>query len=109
MASFDNLTIKSGKPKAFVQLQDAPRGTFYFCENCGTQLWATSDFLPGGIIPRVGTLDRQAEFTDLAMQVNCENESPVLKVAAQKQEGRFPGFPPMPSQREDNGLGFDSN
>jgi hypothetical protein len=97
MASLDNLTITSGKPKTFVQIKDAPRGTFYFCENCGTQLWATSDFLPGGIIPRVGTLDRQAEFTDLAMQVNCENESPVLKVAAQKQEGRYPGFPPMPS------------
>jgi hypothetical protein len=96
IASLGNLTITSGEPKKFVQLKDAPRGTFYFCENCGSQLWGTNDILPGGVVLRVGSLDREAEFTDLAMQINCENESALLKVAVQKQEGRYPGFPPMP-------------
>jgi hypothetical protein len=93
-ASLANLTITSGEPKKFVQLKDAPRGTFFFCENCGSQLYAIHDIAPERVIVRVGVLDREAEFTDLAMQVNCENESPLLRVATQKVEGRYPGFPP---------------
>jgi hypothetical protein len=52
------------------------------------------DALPGLAVVRVGSLDRQAEFTDVARQVNCENESTWLKDALQQEEGRFPGFPP---------------
>jgi hypothetical protein len=94
-ASLENLTVASGEPKHFVQLKDSPRGTFFFCGNCGSHLYATHEIAPGRAIVRVGSLDREAEFTDLAIQVNCENESPVLKVAVQKEEGRYPGFPPM--------------
>ena len=95
MATLDNLKIKSGEAKKYVQPKESKRGTFHFCENCGSQLWATNDIFPGGVILRVGSLDREAEFTDLAMQINCEHENALLKVAVQKQEGRYPGFPPI--------------
>lgn len=90
-----SITIISGEPKKFTQLKDAPRGTFYFCAECSTQLYAVHDALPGNGIVRVGNLDRQAEFTEVEMQVNCENESAWLKDALQQEEGKFPGFPPM--------------
>lgn len=94
-ASLKNLTVTSGSPKQFVQLKNSPRGTFYFCENCGSHLYATHEAAPERAIIRVGCLDRQAEFTDLAMQVNCENESPLLRIVVDKEEGRYDGFPPM--------------
>jgi hypothetical protein len=90
-----SITIVSGEPKKFTQLKDAPRATFYFCADCGTQLYGEHDALPELGVVRVGSLDRQAEFTDVWMQVNCENESTWLKDALQQEEGRFPRFPPM--------------
>ncbi|OCK73642.1 hypothetical protein K432DRAFT_340021 [Lepidopterella palustris CBS 459.81] len=92
-----SITIISGEPKKFTQLKDAPRATFYFCAECGTQLYAVHDASPGYGVVRVGSLDRQAEFTNVGMQLNCENESAWLRDALQQEEGRFPGFPPMSS------------
>lgn len=90
-----SITVVRGKPKEFVQLKDAPRGTFYFCGQCGIQLYAVHDLLQDTVAVRVGSLDRQAELTDVDMQVNCENESKWLVDALRQEEGRYSGFPPM--------------
>jgi hypothetical protein len=42
---------------------------------------------------RVSSLDRQAEFTEVEMQINCENESTWLQHALQQEERKLPGFP----------------
>jgi hypothetical protein len=97
LVPFPSITIVSGEPKKFTQPKDAPRGTFYFCVECGTQLYAVHDALPGLGAIRVGSLDREAEFTDVGMQVNCEHESTWLKDALQREEGKFPGLPSMSS------------
>jgi hypothetical protein len=87
------ITIISGSPKTFTQKKDTPCGTFYFCAECGTHVYATNDVRPEFGIVRVGTLDRQAEFKEVVMQINCENESAWLKGVLQQEEGRFSVFP----------------
>lgn len=41
----------------------------------------------------MGTLDRQAEFTEVGMHFNCENESKWLKGALEQEARRFETFP----------------
>lgn len=89
------LTFKTGTPKKFTQPESGSGNgsAFHFCSDCGVHIYGENEVLPGTAAVRVGTLDRQAEFQDVALQVQCANESTWLKAALEKKEGKFAEFP----------------
>lgn len=86
------IIFTSGEPKKFTRKR-GNGGGWWFCSECGGQIYGEHESIQGLAAVRVGTLDRQNEFTEVGMHLNCENESVWLKKALEQQEGRFQTFP----------------
>ncbi|KFX86779.1 hypothetical protein V497_07449 [Pseudogymnoascus sp. VKM F-4516 (FW-969)] len=53
-----NFSLDAGTPKEFTKTSDSGRViTSHFCPDCGTTLWRSGDFFPGGKIVKTGIMD----------------------------------------------------